>query len=366
MRFFAASGRTRSWAAGLLSLLLCGGVANAEIVQRTPQGFVIRDAVEVGASQDAVWSTLTNPAGWWNAAHSFSGAAVNFSLDPVPGGCFCERLPAPSGRKNAQPGGVAHMRVVYVETARVLRMTGALGPLQSEAVQGVWTITLKSVGTKTRILFEYVVGGFMRYSIDQIAPVVDKILVSQLSGLAAKVDPSVDRSSTVNKAASSSVGQAVPSTSPEMASQRPGESIALTDLRQSSTSNKSGVASALGSVPEGRKGDISQLAADVDAVMARPSAVSKQSAPAPSKAATYIYRELPVRKAGAFLLLVPNDATAEPLKLVFSSPSVEASFQKKFAELERSGTVVCQCTGVLEQRDDQLDFRAISATLIVQ
>ena len=88
------------------------------------------------------------------------------------------------------------MRVVYVETARVLRMTGALGPLQSEAVQGVWTITLKSVGTKTRILFEYVVGGFMRYKTETISGAVDKVLAEQIAGLTRLLGPA---------------GQAVPS-----------------------------------------------------------------------------------------------------------------------------------------------------------
>ena len=48
--------------------------------------------------------------------------AKNLSIDARPGGCFCEKLP--------NGGGVEHARVVYVAPREVLRLSGALGPLQ--------------------------------------------------------------------------------------------------------------------------------------------------------------------------------------------------------------------------------------------
>jgi hypothetical protein len=63
-------------------------------------------------------------------------------LHPRAGGCFCEVLPNLEPPDAAPRGGAEHMRVVYAEDARVLRMIGALGPMQSEAVTGVLTIVL--------------------------------------------------------------------------------------------------------------------------------------------------------------------------------------------------------------------------------
>jgi hypothetical protein len=68
-------------------------------------------------------------------------------------------------------------------------MTGALGPLQSEAVQATLTITLKPIDGGTRLTWEYVVGGFMRYKQEQIAPAVDKVIGEQLNRLAEKLGP---------------------------------------------------------------------------------------------------------------------------------------------------------------------------------
>lgn len=69
-------------------------------------------------------------------------------------------------------------------------MAGALGPLQSEALAGTMTVTLKAGGVGTRIVMEYVVGGYMRYKTGEIAPAVDKVLGSQLASLAAALGSS--------------------------------------------------------------------------------------------------------------------------------------------------------------------------------
>lgn len=158
--------------------------ARAEVMARDERGFVIRQTVEVKAPVADVWRTLVKPATWWSSEHTFSGEAFNLTLDPVPGGCFCEKL---AGARDATPGGVQHMRVVYVEPGRALRLTGALGPLQSEALLGTLTVTLKASDRGTRILFEYVVGGYMRYRTEQIAPAVDRMFAQQATRLADKL-----------------------------------------------------------------------------------------------------------------------------------------------------------------------------------
>lgn len=170
------------------ALALIAAPAQAEIVARSDSGFVIRHVAEVTASPEDAWKQLVAPADWWNAEHSFSGDASNLSLDPRAGGCFCEVLPGEGERGWLNPrGGVEHMRVVFVERNKALRMVGALGPLQSEALAATLTITLKPVDGGTRLTWEYVVGGFMRYKPEQIVPAVDRVIGEQISRLADKL-----------------------------------------------------------------------------------------------------------------------------------------------------------------------------------
>ena len=81
-------------------------------------------------------------------------------------------------------GSVEHMRVIQAFPERALRLRGGLGPLQSEPVGGVLTIVISEAEEGTRIVWEYVVGGFMRYETSVIAPAVDGVMTQQLNGLA--------------------------------------------------------------------------------------------------------------------------------------------------------------------------------------
>lgn len=189
MRSWSLRGAT-AWAVLLLSGSMLADAAKAEVVAKSDIGFVVRNTVEVKATPGETWRTLVNPPAWWLRQHTFSGDAANLTLDPVAGGCFCEKLPIPAGApKGQQPGGVQHLRVIYVEPGKALRLSGALGPLQSEALTGTLTITIKPTEAGTRILFEYVVGGFMRYNVDEIGPAVDHVLAAQLASLAKKLGP---------------------------------------------------------------------------------------------------------------------------------------------------------------------------------
>ncbi len=177
--------------AGLCSLAV---PASAEVVQKSDVGFVVRVTAEVAVTPAEAWKAFTTPSGWWSGAHTFSGSAANLTLDPTANGCFCERLPVPKDAPAGQKlGSVMHMRVLYAEPYRALRLTGGLGPLQSEATNGTMTVTFKPIdgtgGKGTRILWEYVVGGFMRYKTDVIAVAVDKVLAEQLGGLTKLLGP---------------------------------------------------------------------------------------------------------------------------------------------------------------------------------
>ncbi|MCB2079298.1 MAG: SRPBCC family protein [Novosphingobium sp.] len=168
--------------------MLVAAPAQANVFQKDENGFVVRHAAELPVEPDEVWSVLIKPSQWWNGEHSYSGDAANLSLDARAGGCFCEIIPNTDSPRASPRGSVEHMRVIYAEKDRVLRMSGGLGPLQSEAVNGVLTIVLKpgKNGT-TQILWEYVIGGYMRLKSDTMAPAVDSVLGDQLARLAKKV-----------------------------------------------------------------------------------------------------------------------------------------------------------------------------------
>lgn len=160
--------------------LVFSAPAAAEVTSSSEAGFVSRNAAEVKASPLDVWKVLIAPGGWWNSKHTYSGDASNMSIDARATGCFCEKLPS--------AGSVEHMRVIHADAGKVLRLSGALGPLQSEAVNGVLTLTLKpGEGGMTHIVWEYVVGGYMRYKTADIAPAVDAVMAEQLGRLAAKL-----------------------------------------------------------------------------------------------------------------------------------------------------------------------------------
>ncbi|WP_066552658.1 SRPBCC family protein [Croceicoccus bisphenolivorans] len=161
--------------------------AHAELVPVGDNGFVTRHTALVATPPEGVWAVLVEPASWWNGAHSFSGDAQNLTLDARAGGCFCEMLPA--GEDRPVPGSVRHMEVIFADPGTAMRLSGTLGPLQSEPVGAVMTITLKAVDGGTRILFEYVVGGTIRFDRDKIGAAVDSVIGEQLSRLAQKIGP---------------------------------------------------------------------------------------------------------------------------------------------------------------------------------
>jgi hypothetical protein len=167
--------------------LAASGPGQAEVTSRSEQGFAIQHSAQVAAGAEQTWRELVRPAAWWNKAHTWSGDAANLTLEPRIGGCFCEALPPARGQRGARAGTAEHLRVINVVPGKMLRLSGALGPLQSEAVQGTLTITLTPAGAGTQIKFEYVVGGYMRFKTEQIAPAVNAVLGEQVARLAARL-----------------------------------------------------------------------------------------------------------------------------------------------------------------------------------
>lgn len=177
--------RRSAFAVAALTAGLAAAPAAAEVTRTFPDGFVSRHEVSVKADPKTVWLALITPSRWWQKEHTWSGDAANLVLTPQAGGCFCETIPEVDepGRFTLQ-GSVEHMVVVQSYPEKALRMRGALGPLQSEPVMGVLTITITGREAGSRIVWEYVVGGTMRYEVPAIAAAVDGVLGRQIGALA--------------------------------------------------------------------------------------------------------------------------------------------------------------------------------------
>lgn len=164
--------------------LIGAGVAMAApapsaVTSSSDIGFAVENRAEIAADAGTVYRLLGQPDHWWSSEHSYSGHAANLSLKPVAGGCFCETIP--DGM--APAGSVEHGRVIYAAPGKQLRISGALGPLQGEAVMGTLTFTIEPAGKGVRVVMTYVVGGYMRMGGTGMAPLVDKVLAEQLQGL---------------------------------------------------------------------------------------------------------------------------------------------------------------------------------------
>jgi hypothetical protein len=155
-----------------LMVLLGAATARGEVVNATPQGFTVRHRVDVTAPATVSWAALANVAGWWEPQHTYSNDARNLRLDPVVGGCFCEKL--------GLYGGIEHMRVLYAEPVKHLRLEGALGPLQEFAVTGRMTWDIAETPGGARVTMTYVVGGYADRSLADLAPIVDEVLGVQV------------------------------------------------------------------------------------------------------------------------------------------------------------------------------------------
>lgn len=175
--------------------------AYAEVKATSDTGFNVVHITSVAATPDEIWKRLIAPKDWWNKAHSWSGSSAGFYIDAQANGCFCELFQEKGADgKLKTTGSVEHMRVIFAQPGKVLRMQGALGPLQSEAVIGTLTVAMEPAkdGKTTKVSFSYVVGGYMRYKVADIAPAVDKVLGEQFKNMVQPFTPAGGEESNVD------------------------------------------------------------------------------------------------------------------------------------------------------------------------
>lgn len=154
--------------------LLAVGSARAEVTSTWEAGVRLESKVTIAAPPDRVYAALGDIGKWWDSEHTYTGDAANMTIALEPGACFCERF--------AKGGGVKHGEVVLAWPGRVLRIHGALGPLQDEGPAGALTFTLEAVEGGTQVTQTYNAGG-LRPEMVANAPLFDQVIGGQLTRL---------------------------------------------------------------------------------------------------------------------------------------------------------------------------------------
>src|SRR3954452_9522280 len=97
----------RSFVFGIV--VLSATPAAAEVVSSSPNGFEVRETINLVVPANIAFQSFAGLRRWWDPEHTHSGKSSNLSLNDSPGGCYRDRFP--------DGGGIEHMRVAYVEPA---------------------------------------------------------------------------------------------------------------------------------------------------------------------------------------------------------------------------------------------------------
>jgi uncharacterized protein YndB with AHSA1/START domain len=150
--------------------------AHAAVADSSELGFTVNFELNIAAPPERVYRKLVHSVGqWWDSKHTFSGDAANMYMEERAGGCFCERL---------QGGGsVQHMKVIFADAGKTLRLSGVLGPLQTAALAGSMSWDFEPTKQGTLVKMRYTVGGYLPGGFEGIPEAVDRVLSEQIQRL---------------------------------------------------------------------------------------------------------------------------------------------------------------------------------------
>lgn len=139
------------------------------VIENDSNGFVTESIVSIRASAEHVFDTLGKISKWWDSNHTYTLDATNLSLDLRVGGRFLEEM------ENGQ--GVVHSTVIFSKRGELLRLSGALGPLQMLGAHGTLTFQFEPSELGVDLHAKYVV---MARNLQEWAAAVERVLQEQL------------------------------------------------------------------------------------------------------------------------------------------------------------------------------------------
>ncbi len=165
----------------LLRLMVCSclfcAVAHAEVVESSPERYVLKQQMESSLSPPQLWKRLLEPSSWWHPDHTYSGDSANLSLDAKAGGLW---------REDWEGNSVFHGSILQVQTEKTLRLNAPFGPLQALAVNVVWTINIEPVESGgSLVTFDEIANGTAASKLDALAGAVDFVKTEAIKRLVA-------------------------------------------------------------------------------------------------------------------------------------------------------------------------------------
>ena len=158
----------------LFPLLINATYADVQHIAET--GFILENKIQTDSNSARTWKAFVEEVdNWWPKDHSYWLEAGTFSIDPVAGGCFCERT--------ADGQSAEHMHIAFVDPGKVLRMTGGLGPLQGMGMFGALDFVFTENSQGTEVTMTYRVNGINPGGFAELAPIVDMVQGLQIGGL---------------------------------------------------------------------------------------------------------------------------------------------------------------------------------------
>ncbi|QLQ12729.1 MAG: hypothetical protein HZY74_04745 [Brevundimonas sp.] len=154
----------RALCLGIAAALALAASAQAEVVERSANRFVLRYQAPVDATAHDLRMGLQALPVWWDSAHTYSGDAANLSLDLSAGGCWCERL--------ANGTDFDHARTVQVDEDGAL-FAAPFGPLRGRTERADLAVSWPLVGEYRQLTWDFVIEG---EGIGAMADVVDGVM----------------------------------------------------------------------------------------------------------------------------------------------------------------------------------------------
>lgn len=169
---------------GLAGSLVVAASAQAEVIERSANRFVLRYQAPVDATVHDIQMGLVALPVWWDSNHTYSGDAANLSLDLAPDGCWCERL--------ADGTDFDHGRTVLADDEGAM-FAAPFGPLRGRTQRADLDMSWPLVDGYRQLTWDFVVEG---ENIGAMADAVDGVMeagyarfVSHLAGPAIAPDP---------------------------------------------------------------------------------------------------------------------------------------------------------------------------------
>lgn len=155
----------------VVSFLTGGALVSAEVVQKDDNFFQVQTVVEIQANLGDTFDRFENIGTWWNPSHTFEGDASEYRFN----------LEKQALIESIEGGFVRHMDIIYWKPESRVVLRGGLGPLLTEAVDGILIFDFKEKEGTTLVAMKYTVSGRLdKGSLGEWANAVDYVLDEQL------------------------------------------------------------------------------------------------------------------------------------------------------------------------------------------